>query len=383
MNTTLLSFILTALIAHSAAAPVALKHGHHQHQKRDPVVVTQTIVVQATQEVVPNAAVQADVNTADLVGNADVENAQTTEAAAAAETTSDAATDAETTPETAAPVAVKDANQEKSTNNNNNSSGSSSGSFQDGTISCSDFPSSYGAVSVDWVGLNGWASIMSLDGSTSTNCEDGFYCSYACPAGQSKTQWPSNQPGDGRSVGGLYCKGGYLYRSNTAAGSLCESDVGSGFAKSNLSQDVALCRTDYPGSENMVIPTLLKAGGSASLSVVNEDTYFVWQGLKTSTQYYVNNAGVSVEDGCVWGSSGSGVGNWAPLVVGAGYINGLSYLSLIPNPNNNSPANFNVKIEATSGSSINGDCYYENGSFASAGGCTVTVTSGSAQLVFY
>lgn len=144
-----------------------------------------------------------------------------------------------------------------------------------------------------------------------------------------------------------------------------------------------MCRTDYPGSENMVIPTLVKAGGQADLSVVNEDTYYVWKGMKTSTQYYVNNAGVSVEDGCVWGQPGSGVGNWAPLVVGAGYTNGLSYISLIPNPNNSSPANFNVRIEATPGSSINGDCKYENGSFSGGNGCTVTVTSGSAQLVFY
>lgn len=383
--------LLAAMMATAVtSAPVALNHGHHHH-KRDVVLVTQTVVVQATQ-----GAVEEDsINTANIVGNVNVEDGDsvattTATSVADSETTGSApTTTSETTSETSAEATLSadtSSNQEKSSSSDDDSSSSSSSSsssFEDGKIACSDFPSSYGAVAVDWVGMNGWASVMAMDGSTSSDCEDGFYCSYACPAGQSKTQWPSNQPSDGKSVGGLYCKGGYLYRSNTAADSLCESDVGTGFAKSSLDKDVALCRTDYPGSENMVIPTLLKAGGSVSLSVVDEDSYYIWKGLKTSTQYYVNNAGVSVEDGCVWGSSGSGVGNWAPLVVGAGYTDGLTYLSLIPNPNNSSPPNFNVRIEATEGSSINGDCYYEDGTFSSSGGCTVTVTSGSAQLVFY
>lgn len=375
MNAPLRSLIAAMLVAGTHAAPLALNHGHHHHV-RD--VVTHTVVVEVT---------AGAVNTANFVENANVE-AET--AAAAATTISTSTTAAEqttpveetTTSATVAAVATSEAAQDKSVSTSDSSS-SDSGSFTDGTIACSDFPSAYGAVAVDWVGFGGWASVMAMDGSTADSCQDGFYCSYACAAGESKTQWPSTQPSDGKSVGGLLCKGGYLYRSNTDSDSLCESGVGSASAKSELSDDVALCRTDYPGSENMVIPTLLEAGSTASLSVVDEDTYFTWEGLKTSTQYYVNNAGVSIEDGCIWGSSGSGVGNWAPLVVGAGYTNGLSYISLIPNPNNSAAANFNVKIVATEGSSINGDCYYENGSFSSSDGCTVTVVSGSAELVFY
>ncbi|ODQ45266.1 hypothetical protein PICMEDRAFT_17752 [Pichia membranifaciens NRRL Y-2026] len=263
------------------------------------------------------------------------------------------------------------------------SSGSSSGSFEDGTIPCSQFPSVDGIVSVDWIGLGGWASVMGLDGSTSNSCSEGFYCSYACEPGMSKTQWPSNQPSDGRTVGGLLCKGGFLYKSNSDADSLCQADHSTGYVKSELSDSVALCRTDYPGSENMVVPTELQGGATQPLSVVDEDSYFKWGGKKTSSQYYVNNAGVSVEDGCVWGTSSAGVGNYAPIVIGAGSTGGLTYLSLIPNPNNGNGANYNIKIEATEGSSINGDCYYENGSFSSADGCTVTVTSGSANVIFY
>lgn len=201
----------------------------------------------------------------------------------------------------------------------------------------------------------------------------------------SKTQWPSEQPSDGRSVGGLYCKDGYLYRSNTDTSYLCEWGHNSTIVVNKVDKDIAMCRTDYPGSENMDIPTLVSAGSSRAVSVVDEDSYYKWNGQKTSTQYYVNNAGVSVEDGCIWGEEGSGVGNWAPVVLGAGYTDGFTYLSIIPNPNNKTPPNFNVKIVANDGGSISGECYYENGSYNGNGsdGCTVTVTSGTASFVFY
>lgn len=260
-----------------------------------------------------------------------------------------------------------------------------SAEFQDGTIPCSSFPSGQGVVPVDWIGFNGWSSIMALDGSTSTECKDGFYCSYACEAGMSKTQWPTDQPKDGRSVGGLLCQNGFLYRSNPEFKNLCQWGHNTTKAINNVGQDIAMCRTDYPGSENMNIPTLVHAGESKPVSVVDEDTYYKWNGQKTSSQYYVNNAGVSVEDGCIWGTEGSGVGNWAPVVLGAGYTDGLTYLSIIPNPNNKTPPNFNIKIVASEGSSVNGDCSYVDGVYTGSGsdGCTVSVTSGTAQFVFY
>ncbi|GMG37926.1 unnamed protein product [Ambrosiozyma monospora] len=136
----------------------------------------------------------------------------------------------------------------------------------------------------------------------------------------------------------------------------------------------------------MDIPTVVEAGGENILTVVDQDTYFEWQGKKTSAQYYVNNAGKSWEDGCVWGNSGDDFGNWAPLNFGAGYTDGISYLSLIPNPNNYDAANYNVKIVAYDDSAVvQGECVYENGKYNGNGsdGCTVAVSSGKAKFVFY
>lgn len=374
---TTLSLLTLSALANSA--PVVLNHQHHQH-KREAAVVTQTltVVVNAADPTaaIPQVAVHPETN-ANLVGNEVVDSATPAPAPAPAAPAPEAAPVEKAAP-APAPKAPASDNQKKS------SSGSAT-TFQDGTIPCSQFPSQYqGVVPVEWVGFGGWASVMALDGSTSNSCEDGFYCSYACQPGMSKTQWPSNQPADGRSVGGLLCKGGFLYRSNQDFDSLCVADISSGYVKSELSESVALCRTDYPGSENMVIPTELGAGSTQPLCVVDEDHYFLWKGMKTSAQYYVNNAGVSVQDGCIWGTPEAGVGNYAPVVIGSGSTNGLTYLSLIPNPNNRNPPNYNIRIEATEGSTINGDCSYINGQFSgSQDGCTVTVTSGSANIVFF
>ncbi|KAL3234424.1 putative secreted beta-glucosidase SUN4 [Nakaseomyces bracarensis] len=257
--------------------------------------------------------------------------------------------------------------------------------FVDGTIPCSEFPSGQGVIPISWLNEGGWSGIENSDTSTGGSCQEGSYCSYACQPGMSKTQWPLSQPADGRSVGGLLCQNGYLYRSNTNSQYLCEWGVNSAYVESQLSQGVAICRTDYPGTENMVIPTFVDSGSSLPLTVVDQDTYYQWQGKKTSAQYYVNNAGVSVEDGCVWGTAGSGVGNWAPLNFGAGSTGGITYLSLIPNPNNRSPLNYNVKIVAADANSVvNGECSYVNGVYSGgADGCTVAVTSGAAKFVLY
>lgn len=264
---------------------------------------------------------------------------------------------------------------------------SPSGKFEDGVHDCSSgVPTGNGVISLDWVGLSGWASILNDAGNTVTSCQDGYYCSYACQAGMSKTQWPSEQPSDGQSRGGLICKNGKLYRTNTNTDYLCEWGKQTSNAVSKLDKVVSLCRTDYPGSENMVVPTRLTAGGSKPMSVVDESTYYTWQGKPTSAQYYINNAGIDVQDGCIWGTSSGTVGNWAPVVAGAGYSGGITYLSLIPNPNNQTPPNFSVKIEAAdSSSSTVGNCIYADGKYNGQGsdGCTVSVTSGTANFVFY
>lgn len=257
--------------------------------------------------------------------------------------------------------------------------------FQDGVLSCDQFPSGQGVISLDHLGFGGWSGIYNSDTSTGGSCQEGSYCSYACQSGMSKTQWPSNQPANGVSVGGLICKNGKLYRSNQNNNYLCEWGTESAVVVSKLSQDVAICRTDYPGTENMVIPTIASAGGTTVITTVDQDSYYKWQNKPTSAQYYVNNAGVSWQEGCQWCSSGSGMGNWAPLNFGAGSTGGIAYLSLIPNPNNLEAANFNVKITSYNGGSVNGQCVYENGQYNGDGtdGCTAAVSSGQAQFVLY
>lgn len=259
--------------------------------------------------------------------------------------------------------------------------------FQDGTIDCTSFPSQYqGVVDLSYLGSGGYTGIQLNDGSPSA-CQEGALCSYACQPGMLKSQWPTSQPADGQSRGGLLCQGGKLYLSDSSKPYPCIWGQASAFVQSSLSQGVAICQTDYPGTENMVIPTWVAPGASAApLAVANEDTYYQWQGKKTSSQFYVNNAGVSQQDGCQWGSSSNGFGNYAPLNIGAGYTGGISWLSMFPNPNAISKLNFNVKFVAGSGSNMNGECWYENGVFggasATANGCTVACT-GTCYYQFY
>lgn len=258
--------------------------------------------------------------------------------------------------------------------------------FEDGVIDCTTFPGGQGVIALDHLGFGGFSGIENSDGSTGGQCKEGAYCLYACQPGMSKTQWPLTQPLNGVLIGGLLCKGGKLYRSNTNTNYLCEWGVDAATAVNELSLAVAICRTDYPGTENMVIPTYVEAGLSLPLTVVNQETYYTWQGGKTSVQYYVNDAGVLWEDGCVWGTDGLGIGNWAPLVMGAGYDSGILYLSLIPNPNNAESANYKVKIVGTTSDAVlSGLCVYANGKYNGDGtdGCTVGLTSGKAKFVFY
>ncbi|KAK6868408.1 Secreted beta-glucosidase SIM1 [Candida tropicalis] len=371
---TLLTVLSTAL-----AAPLQQQHHQHHHHARDNVkraVVTKVVYVDSNGNEVQGTATataQAQTTSQTIAGS----SAQTTGSSSSSSSSSDSSDVADS-------VASAVSGAVGGILGDLQSFVDPSKKFQDGVYDCDSVPTGQGVIAVDWIsGLNGgWTTIMNENGDTSSNCKDGYYCSYACQAGMSKTQWPSEQPDSGISVGGLYCKNGKLYRSNTDNDYLCEWGANNVNFVSEISKDVAICRTDYPGSENMNVPTLLEAGSNAPVSVVDSDTYFTWKGGKTSTQYYVNNAGVSVEDGCIWGTEGSGVGNWAPVVLGAGTTGGKTYLSLIPNPNNKDQPNYNIKIV---GDDVNGNCKYENGQYNGSGsdGCTVTVNSGDAKFVFY
>ncbi|KAI5969614.1 SIM1 [Candida margitis] len=383
-------FSLLTIAASALAAPMQHQH-HHHHQEEKRAAVTTVVYVDGSGNTVTGPSSSGQPVTS---ATTEASSQQTEESSQGGETSASSSPSSQGSSSSASSSSASSSGDSSETSSSGGDSSISGDlksfsdptvKFEDGVHSCSSVPTGQGVLSIDWLsGLNGgWTSIMNENGDTSSNCQDGYYCSYACQAGMSKTQWPSDQPSSGISVGGLYCKNGKLYRSNQDQDYLCEWGSNNAQFESQISKDVAICRTDYPGSENMNIPTLLSGGGSAPVAVVDSDDYYNWKGGKTSTQYYVNNAGVSVEDGCIWGTSGSGVGNWAPVVLGAGTTNGKTYLSLIPNPNNSDAPNYSVKIE---GDDVNGSCKYEDGTYtggSGSDGCTVTVNSGSAKFVFY
>lgn len=131
--------------------------------------------------------------------------------------------------------------------------------FPDGQLDCSHFPLDYGALHLGWLGLGGWSGIQQVQYSgpgishidtvkNSDTCPEGALCSYACPAGYQKSQWPSKQGNDKQSVGGIECRNGKLYLTNaTQSKKLCMKGTGGVSAKNSLGKPVSVCRTDYPG----------------------------------------------------------------------------------------------------------------------------------------
>ncbi|KAE9381691.1 glycoside hydrolase family 132 protein [Stipitochalara longipes BDJ] len=301
-----------------------------------------------------------------------------------------------TTTSTTAPAATTKASS---------SSGSSSGSwpdFVDGKTKCSDFPSDFGPVPADWLNLGGYTGVQTVEsgfelavsaaisfistGLAGSGCVENSFCSYGCPAGYQKSQWPAAQGSTGQSVGGLFCgNDGYLYLSRPDYPQLCTPGVGNVFVKNTLSKNVAICRTDYPGTESETIALNVLPGTTDALTCPDAASYYVWEGAYTSAQYYVNPAGTTVGDACVWGSAGSNVGNWAPVNIGVGKaITGETFISMFQNAPTNPDGTLNFNIEIDGG--VSGKCTYDNGVFYSNGvesatGCTVAVT-GEATFNF-
>ena len=133
--------------------------------------------------------------------------------------------------------------------------------FPDGELDCTTFPSAYGPINVEWAGLGGWSGIqyITIEGDSVTHidtavpggkgCKPGAMCSYACPAGYQKSQWPSQQGSTGQSVGGLSCNSdGKLTLTNPGLSkNLCIRGTGAVTVQNKLSNNAAICRTDYPG----------------------------------------------------------------------------------------------------------------------------------------
>lgn len=133
--------------------------------------------------------------------------------------------------------------------------------FPDGTIDCNHFPSEYGPIEIDYMKIGGWSGIQypTFEGDSISdivtavpgmqNCKIGAFCSYACPPGYQKTQWPSTQGKTKQSVGGLLCNShGKLELTNPSLSKkLCMKGTGATEVENNLKKGACICRTDYPG----------------------------------------------------------------------------------------------------------------------------------------
>jgi len=284
-----------------------------------------------------------------------------------------------------------------SSSNTTSSSGGTglTAEFPDGELDCSTFPSDYGPVALDYLGLGGWSGLQAVTisgesvssivtGVSGDTCVDGMMCSYACPPGYQKSQWPSTQGSTGQSVGGIKCSGGKLYLTNSALStSLCIAGVGGVEAQNDASGVVSICRTDYPGTESETIPVEIQPGSTEALAVPDASNYYTWEGASTSAQYYLNPIGYSSAEACQWGSAGSDIGNYAPINFGVGAKDGVTWLSIFQNSPTTS-ATYEGTVELTG--SLSGSCKYSNGQYCSATGCnsqgcTVSVISGTATYV--
>ncbi|KIW58262.1 hypothetical protein PV05_02801 [Exophiala xenobiotica] len=268
--------------------------------------------------------------------------------------------------------------------------------FPDGELDCSTFPSHYGAVSLDYLGLAGWSGLQQLNivsglvskivtGISGDSCTDGMMCSYACPPGYQKSQWPNNLQGSsGESVGGLQCSNGKLHLTNSALSSkLCIPGVGGVQATNNAGGVVAICRTDYPGTESETVPVELQPGETEALTVPDAATYYTWQGKSTSAQYYLNPIGYPASKACQWGTPGTPLGNYAPINFGVGAKDGKTWLSIFQNsPTTSAQYEGTVELQGN----LSGTCKYSNGQYCgvtgcNSQGCTVSVISGTATYV--
>lgn len=274
--------------------------------------------------------------------------------------------------------------------------------FPSGTIDCSHFPSEYGAIEVDWLNLGGWIGLQMTPnytpgdaaisyistGIAGDNCRPGTFCSYACPAGYQKSQWPTAQGNTGQSIGGIYCNSqGKLEITNPGLSKkLCIRGTGEVKIKNEIGQNVPVCRTDYPGSESETVPLDTQPGQEYELTCPDANKYYKWGGSATSGQYYINPAGAPVKDACRWNEAGSNMGNWAPLNLGVGKgPTGETYISIFRNAPTNPDGRLDYNIEITG--DVSGKCEYRDGNFYNNGaqspsGCTVLVTGTATYRIY-
>jgi SUN family beta-glucosidase len=261
----------------------------------------------------------------------------------------------------------------------NNGAQGSDADFPDGQLDCSTFPSAYGALPLEYLGMGGWSGIQNVKGSgglihdivtgiAGDNCnQEGGMCSYACGPGLQKSQWPTEQGATGQSVGGLKCSGGKLWLTNPGLSKkLCIPGAGGVQATNNAGGIVSICRTDYPGTESEVVPVGLNPGETQPLTNPDAGSYYQWQGKSTSAQYYLNPIGYGPEQACKWGDASQPLGNFAPINFGVGHKDGKTWLSIFQNaPTTNAQYQGKVEIQGD----VSDKCYYANGQYCGATGC--------------
>ncbi|EED15639.1 SUN domain protein (Uth1), putative [Talaromyces stipitatus ATCC 10500] len=272
--------------------------------------------------------------------------------------------------------------------------------FPDGELDCDTFPSQYGAVPLDYHNIGGWSGIQYptfnslatlveniVTAVQGQSCTEGAFCSYQCPEGYLKSQWPSTQGATGQSVGGIRCSNGKLVRTNTNYDTLCIPGVPALSVKNTLSEMVCLCRTDYPGTESETLPSCVNPGQTIQLANPDGNSYYEWEGKSTSAQYYINPAGFDETQACIWGSPDPNpIGNFAPMNLGLGYKNGVTFASIFPNkPTTSEILQYNVRYDG-----VSTECAWDSnakaykGGASADGGCTVSIPEGSsATLVLY
>ncbi|MCJ1414090.1 hypothetical protein MMC32_000415 [Xylographa parallela] len=258
--------------------------------------------------------------------------------------------------------------------------------FPDGQLDCSTFPEDYGAIPVDWMNMGGWSGLQYVQmngntvtsivtgtaGSTCASNSDGTaMCSYACPPGYQKSQWPEQQGSTGQSVGGIMCgSDGKLHLTNPGLSSnLCIQGSGLVSVQNTLSTNVGICRTDYPGTEDEVVPLDTQGGSTNPLTCPEAKNYYLHEGSFTSAQYYVNPSGTLISEACQWSTNGTDVGNFAPSYIGVGTDeNGKTWLSITStqqqDPANYQPLDFSIELQ---------------GDFGGSNACHMTVKDGTAH----
>ncbi|TLS24822.1 hypothetical protein PpBr36_08662 [Pyricularia pennisetigena] len=273
--------------------------------------------------------------------------------------------------------------------------------FPSGKIPCSTLPTDYGARPLNWLGIDGWASIMQPDDkkwtpgnliatlhqTVSGGCTANCFCSYACPNGYQKTQWPETSQGaTGQSIGGLWCNAdGFLELTRPEVKTLCTPGAGGVFVQNKLPGKAVVCQTDYPGNEKMSIPLETLSGQKYTLTNPDAKKSYFWKGSPTSGQFYVNPLNVAVEDACVWNSptNPDSAGNWAPVNMGVGKdVHGITYLSIFKNlPTSHAELDFDIEITGD----ITAPCALKGGQYTGGGnGCTTAISKpgGTATIVF-